>query len=512
MSGAGPSQRVEEQSSRNGSRGDNGQPSPGSESRPPQTVILVDASNVAHGKTSVASIPTLENLRRVLDRLRLYPARVVALADASLRHKIDRRDELEGLFKSGELEQVPAGTSADDFLWQLWESYTAQGIRSYIVTNDQFPIEYAKAESRLENPRIAFLLVGGELMFQPPIEALLSNAQNTPPAVELPMPSVLTGQTEVGSPPTKPPVPTHFTPTSTPPASQRVGESRTEALTELVDGALGVIASLTEPPEGRFRRVNFATVSHELHQKFGGDFVERFGLGRPKDLAEELAKRGLVTISYTNTTMYVEPTLAFEGRIVGRRFARRQAEEPTPTEGEAKASAHGKAIVAEIPKSERPLPEVLEVSSRSPGPSVEVSTPEQFVKLVSETHPTHVFHWWSWRVVDEKRRREGEFFFVLDGTYYCLTGMGYRTLGDFIDGRKRGVKGAEDFKSPDRDGYGQRLGCWMEIVRLNGLDYATQRPSEADVYYYIRGNGVPDFEALKAAHSAKPDPPGTYRV
>ncbi len=500
MSGAGRSQRTEEQSSRNDSRGSNGQPSPGLESTPPQVVILVDASNVAHGRTSVASTPTFENLRRVLDRLRRYPARVVALADASLRHKIDRRDDLEGLFRSGELEQVPAGTAADDFLWQLWTSYTAQGIRSYIVTNDQFPIEYAKAESRLENPRIAFLLVGGELMFQPPIEAILSNSQNHPPAPESPMPSVPLRQTEVGPPAAEPSAPTHFTPPSTLPSSQRpVGSRPPGPFAELVDSALGVIAALTQPPGGDLRRVNFATVSHELHQRFGGDFVERFGLGRPKDLAEELAKRGLVTISYTNTTMYVEPTLAFEGRIVGRRFARRQAAEPSLRNAEAEASPRGNAVVAELPEPERALLEVLEVSSRSPGPSVEVSTPEQFVKLVSETHPKHVFHWWSWRVVDEKRRREGEFFFVLDGTYYCLTGMGYRTLGDFIDGRKRGVKGAEDFKSPNRDGYGQRLDCWMEIVRLNGLDYSTQRPSEADVYYYMRENGVPDFESLKAA-------------
>ena len=149
------------------------------------------------------------------------------------------------------------------------------------------------------------------------------------------------------------------------------------------------------------------------------------------------------------------------------------------------------------------LPEVLEVSSRSAGPAIEVASAEQFIALVSETHPKHVFHWWNFVKVDEKWRRNGEFFFVLDGTYYRLDGYGYRALADLIDGRSRGLKGAEDFRSTPGP-YGNRLSCWKDIISFNGLDYNTQRPSEADVYYYLRDKGLPTFEALKESEGIDP--------
>jgi DNA-directed RNA polymerase subunit RPC12/RpoP len=300
----------------------------------PKTVILVDVSNVSYGSQTggnSGNSPKIDNLKQVLSRIEGFSVEVVPLADASLRHKIDRKSELEGMFASGSVNQAPAGTSADDFLWQLWKSYRAKGARAFIVTNDQFPLTNARAESVAENPRITFLFHAGDIFFQPPIESILT--VSLPPTLTPTLvgsPGVATDQAEGearGNSLARDAVhqgPEWVVSRSASSEVGPTGETRTQSHAELIASAIEVIAALTQPPGGIFRRVNFATVSHDLHQKFKGDFVTEFGLGKPKDLAEELAERGLVTISYTNTTMYVEPTLAFEGRIIGRRFPRRQ--------------------------------------------------------------------------------------------------------------------------------------------------------------------------------------------
>lgn len=489
----------------------NGETPPGEE-----LVVLVDASNVAHGKTSVAIPPTIDNLRHVLDRLRAYPIRVVALADASLRHKIDRKVELERMFSAGEIEQVPAGTVADDFLWQLWKSYTAQGTRAYIVTNDKFPLTYAKAESREENPRIAFLFLGTELMFQPPIESLLSArsasmAAKKPiePPVSAVRPEAVTASTGasasggtggvVRGPSTGP----------TPLATQPAGETRPVSHVQLIEGATEVIAALTQPPGEIFRRVNFATVCHDLHEKSEGDFVAKFGLSRPKDLAMELEELGLVKISYTNTTMYVEPTTALEERIKDRGLPRRELEPPGEATREAGGESAPSAAVATLEEGDvRGLPEVIEVSSRSVGPTVEIPRLELFLKVVRDNRPKHVFHWWSKVKSDLLWKREGEFFFVLEGTTYRLSGKGYRTLADFMDGRARGMQGADDPKvigDPNR--YDQPPYIWRGIHEFHNLDEREDRPSEGDVYYFVREKGFSDFSTFLTSEAAKGDPP-----
>jgi len=479
-----------------------------------EIVILVDASNVAHGKTSFVTQPRIENLKRLLDRLRGYPVRLVALADASLRHRIDQPSELESMMTSGLLEQVPAGTAADDFLWQLWKSYTAQGSRAYIVTNDKFPSANATAESRTENPRIAFMFVGTELIFQPPIETLVADTiVQTPTDIPNSTPAPPSQPTMVG---VSHQVVAHDISTALPTISFSPEiESRAPSHAELIGSAIEVIASLTQPPGGNTRRVNFATVSHYLHLKFQGDFVTKFELSKPKDLAEELEKRGLVTISYTNTTMYVEPTLVFEGRIIGRKFPRRQIGPVGMPEGETKSPTGAPSVVTEPKTPVDSLPEVIEVSSRDLGPTVEIPGLDLFLKLVQDSQPKHVFHWWSQRrgETDNKWQLEGDFFFVFEGTTYRLSGRGYRTLGDFVDGRTRGMKAAtdpdiigdpKDVYRYDRDSLPQ---IWRDVLRFRNLDEDEYRPSEGDIYYFVREKGFSDFDAFLAAERSKPKPP-----
>jgi hypothetical protein len=466
-----------------------------------QFVFLVDASNVAHGKTSSSTLPKIENLKRLLGRLQSYPVRVVAIADASLRHKIDLQSELEAMMASGLLEQVPAGTSADDFLWQLWKSYTAEGSRAYIVTNDRFPSTNAAAESRTETPRVAYMFIGTDLMFQPPIEVLLAdhvpatpkdkpNSTLTPPA----QPKV----SVASQPNSSHEVSTDLTPISTQPKTETRGPSRTE----LVDGAIEVIASLTEPSGGGVRRVNFATVSHELHQRFQGDFVAKFELSKPKDLAEELAHEGLVTLSHTNTTLYVEPTPVFEMRIFGRGFSRRRVAQPDVREGQTKNPAEVPHIVVESAISEHALPEVIEVSAGAPAPIVEIGDPETFLRLARDHHVMHIFHWPCGVYSNEYRsrfRNGGEFFFTSTGTSFRLWGRAYRTVGDFLAARRHGFRGS------DREGIvGDRYGnegvpaIHRELEELVDPHRDGFVPQEGDVYYCARAAGFDDFAAFLA--------------
>ncbi len=153
--------------------------------QPSLPVILVDVSNVAHGTSRSTRNAELANVNRVFKELGRHSVRVIALADASLRHKIDDPDNLERMFKEGHMEQTPAGTSADDFIWQLWKRYRAQGVPAFILTNDQFPTKRGKEEGIPDNPRITFMVFDGEAVFQPLIGDVLSTVPwGSPPRTD----------------------------------------------------------------------------------------------------------------------------------------------------------------------------------------------------------------------------------------------------------------------------------------------------------------------------------------
>ena len=135
-----------------------------------QPLVLVDGSNVAFNGGRKA---TFANLSTVLEQLTSLPVRVVALADATLRHRIDRPDALESLLSSGMIRQIPKGTSADDFLWQVALSERKLGHLSYVVTNDHFPEERAAAEGVTGITRVTFMVIEGRAFFQPTLEEIL---------------------------------------------------------------------------------------------------------------------------------------------------------------------------------------------------------------------------------------------------------------------------------------------------------------------------------------------------
>lgn len=485
-------------------RGNPGEPRGGVSNAPSPSrdvVVLVDASNVAYGSTSPGATPSLKSLLKVLNDIRKPGRQVIALADASLRHKIDRKEEFEGLLADGVVTQVPAGTSADDFLWQLWKSHRAKGTRAVIVTNDRFPIDRAREDGITENPRIAVLPLGDEVIFQPAIEevasvpSLRNGARLTEPVATGPQPG--SGRSEsvelAGQ-----------RPDATLTGSIDVTENSHHPSAErLVGAAMRVIASMTEPMGGRVRRINFAGVALALHRDFNGDFVKRFSLRRPRDLAQLLSERGLVTLSFVNATMYLEPTQKFEEQASG--LVRHQradvAEHRQAPPVKEVAPEAGSPTVGRHPTSQ---PDVIEVSAGAPSPTVEISSPDVFLRLAKDHQAMHIFHWPSGVYKDSfhaRNRRGGEFFYTSEGTSYRLFARGYRTLTDFLDAQSHGFAGADDRLRAEgeerQDGWGgtaYRLpDVWYEVQRFSKFERDEFPPLEGDVYYCARDSGFVDL-------------------
>jgi hypothetical protein len=489
-----------------------------------KVVILVDASNVAHGKTSVSSQPQLDYLQRVLAHLGSFPVRVVTLADASLRHKIDRQPELEDLFKSGLVEQVPAGTGADEFLWQLWKRSVARGERAYILTNDLFPIKNARDECLTASPRIAFFFLGEDLILEPSIETVIrqgagsgaesSSRQTVPPSPRTSEVSALVDPGNVGS-----------GPRTRPKRGEVLGEvrapnllgsetkeplSQSADMSELVEAAVRVIANYTDSPKGRVRRVNFATVAHLLHNEYGGDFVTKFGMRRPKELATRMAEDGLLTVSFKEATMYVEPTSRLESIIEHRALPRRSTlVTEVPSSPMPGLTLPTPAATVESGMDEVSAPPMIEVSAGAPSPVVEVASPDLFLKLVQDHQPKHLFHWSSKLNVRGRWRLEGEFFFVSEGTAYRLPGRGYATVWDFLDGRKHGFEGADskDKIGDLEEGY-IAYDLWKELLEFKGFHREKDRPSEGDIYYYARHGGISTLNDLLKGWSSSSEGSG----
>lgn len=136
-------------------------------------LLIVDASNVAFGNSGGGKKPCLAPLQDILREIPKGAYELKMIADASLRHRIDRREEYENLVRSGEVLQTPAGRSADQFMAQLARKRKAEGQKVQVLTNDLLR-EYPD----LEPVRVTFLFVGdGEVVFDPPFPTQAQRAQ-----------------------------------------------------------------------------------------------------------------------------------------------------------------------------------------------------------------------------------------------------------------------------------------------------------------------------------------------
>jgi len=120
--------------------------------------VLVDASNVAHstegGEARIANIKLVER------KLREKGFEPLIVADAALRHQIDKKAEYEELIENGKVHQAPAGTDADYFLLSF-----AREMDARILTNDRFrdrAEEFPQERERI----IRYMIVKGEVVLE----------------------------------------------------------------------------------------------------------------------------------------------------------------------------------------------------------------------------------------------------------------------------------------------------------------------------------------------------------
>ncbi|MDB4906642.1 MAG: Ribonuclease Zc3h12a-like protein [Gemmatimonadetes bacterium] len=119
---------------------------------------LVDGSNVAHSSEGPqALLGNILAVRRKLVEQGFVP---IVMADAALRHQIDRVKEYEKLIDDGVVRQAPAGTDADYFILSF-----ARELDAAIVSNDRFrdrQKQYPEARDRI----IRYMVIGDEVVFE----------------------------------------------------------------------------------------------------------------------------------------------------------------------------------------------------------------------------------------------------------------------------------------------------------------------------------------------------------
>ena len=136
-------------------------------------VVVVDAANVAFDDaTGQASIRRMKLLETALDATGC--SQVIFIADARLRHRLGPADleQFKSMIEARELDQAPAGTSADEFVIDL-----AKRKDGFIVTNDRYR-EHQGRWSQLQDRLIKFLIVEDEV-FLSGIDAELTQVEVT---------------------------------------------------------------------------------------------------------------------------------------------------------------------------------------------------------------------------------------------------------------------------------------------------------------------------------------------
>ncbi len=266
---------------------------------PAQVVILVDANNVAYGNSQGSKGAMLGNVIKALDILNGTGSRILAIADATLRHNIDDKDSFEKMMSNGQVMQVPAASSADDYIWEIAQHHLKKGNKVYIVTNDRFPITKATTAESKNIRRISFMFVDSDIFFQPNLNDLVKSTNHNdqmPPT-----------QQKTAEPPVKNAL-SERKPKDTETAKKpRQIKKDAEIPPELLSSLVSYIGS-RNPPVKVGDRINFASISNFLHKKYGGDFCAPFGFRKPKDLANLLERDGFAKLSHQGTTLYIEPT------------------------------------------------------------------------------------------------------------------------------------------------------------------------------------------------------------
>jgi hypothetical protein len=112
--------------------------------------VVVDASNVAHFGRKRDAKPSLEYIVKAAEALEKLGYEPILIADASLRHEIDQKDEFNQLLNEDKVQQVPSGTTADHYILKMAEEEDAK-----ILSNDVFR-EYNDEFQDINSRRIPY--------------------------------------------------------------------------------------------------------------------------------------------------------------------------------------------------------------------------------------------------------------------------------------------------------------------------------------------------------------------
>ena len=125
-------------------------------------VVVVDGSNVAWEEKDEHDRPKVDNLKRIIELLSQAGfEEIIVLADASLRHQIDKTNELNHLVKMGIVKYLPAKVKGDQLLLRIAEEKNA-----YVLSNDLFK-EFRETFEWIDERRIPFTIIQGQAYLHP---------------------------------------------------------------------------------------------------------------------------------------------------------------------------------------------------------------------------------------------------------------------------------------------------------------------------------------------------------
>lgn len=120
--------------------------------------IIIDAANVAHYKKGNNSKAKFKNIIAAIKALEKGNHEFLIIADASLRHSIDKKEEYKKLVDDGIIDEVPVGNIADHFILE-----TAEQEHAKVLSNDKYR-DFADEFHDIKNMRIPFTIKGDKLV------------------------------------------------------------------------------------------------------------------------------------------------------------------------------------------------------------------------------------------------------------------------------------------------------------------------------------------------------------
>jgi DNA-binding transcriptional MerR regulator len=133
-------------------------------SRVSNDIIYLDGSNVAYNSANREdkNKPKLKNIKLVAEELiKLRYKEIRVIADASLRHKLEDKEELGNLKKIVKYMESPANTSADEFLME-----SLKKLKCHLISNDtyrEWKIKDVWVAENIDKLRIPFMIDSGKV-------------------------------------------------------------------------------------------------------------------------------------------------------------------------------------------------------------------------------------------------------------------------------------------------------------------------------------------------------------